>query len=108
MRLRKIGLITVGSRVRDTISCAFLSHQGRSHPNDSDRKENPEPLSGGNDAQVAHSKDTTSMAKDFEPLNRSLETFLTRFSRTNERSPEGFLRNQDAIKMNLMAALIPG
>ena len=48
------------------------------------------------------------MAQAFEPLNRSLETFLTKLSRTNERSPEGFLRNQDATKTNLMAVLIPG
>ena len=86
MRLRKIGLVTVGSKVRNTISCAFIPHQGRSHPSDSDKRENPEPLSGGNDAQVGHSRDTTSMATAFEPLNRSLETFLTRLSRTNERS----------------------
>ena len=62
------------------------SNQGRSHPSDSDRRENPEPLSGGNDAQAGHSRDAKSMATAFEPLNRSLETFLTRSSRTNERS----------------------
>ena len=61
------------------------ANQGRSHPNNSDRRENPEPLSGGNDAQAGHSRDATSMATAFEPLNRSLETFLTRLSRTNER-----------------------
>ena len=54
-------------------------------------------------------RDTQGMATAFEPLNRSLETFLTRLSRNNEvRSPEESLRNQDAIKMNLMAVLIPG
>ena len=65
-----------------------LSHanQGRSHPSDSDRRKNPEPLSGGNDAQAGHSRDAASMATAFKPLNRSLETFLTRLSRTNERS----------------------
>ena len=62
------------------------ANQGRSHPSDSDRRENPEPLSGGNDAQVGHSRDATSRATAFEPLNSSLETFLTRLSRTNERS----------------------
>ena len=62
------------------------ANQGRSHPCDSDRRENPEPLSGGNDARVGHSRDATSMATAFEPLNMSLETFLTRLSRTNERS----------------------
>ena len=48
---------------------------------------NSEPLSRGNDApQAGHSRDATSMAITFKPLNRSLETFLTRLSRTNERS----------------------
>ena len=59
--------------------------QGRSHPSNSDRRENPEPLSGGSDTQAGNSRDATSMATAFEPLNRSLETFLTRLSRTNER-----------------------
>ena len=56
------------------------------HPIDSDIRENPEPLSGGNDYQTGLSRDATSMATAFEPPNRSLETFLTRLSRTNERS----------------------
>ena len=67
-----------------------LSHasQGRKSPSDSDGREVPstEPLSGGNDTQAGHSREATSMATAFEPLNRSLETFLTRLSRTNERS----------------------
>ena len=62
------------------------ANQGRSHPRDSNRRENPEPLSGGNDAQAGHSRDATSMATAFEPLNKSLITFLTRLSRTSERS----------------------
>ena len=40
----------------------------------------------GNDTQEGHSRDATSLATAFEPLNRSLETFLTRLSRINERS----------------------
>ena len=36
--------------------------------------------------QTRHSRDATSRATAIEPLNRSLETFLTRLSRTNERS----------------------
>ena len=60
--------------------------QGRKNPGESDRRENPEPLSGGEDTQAGHSRDAASMATAFEPLNRSLETFLTRLSRTNERS----------------------
>ena len=39
----------------------------------------------GNDAQAGHSRDVKSMATAFESLNRSLETFLTRLPRTNER-----------------------
>ena len=66
-----------------------MSHasQGRSNPGDSDKKDipNTEPLSGGEDTQAGHSRDATAMATAFEPLNMSLETFLTRLSRTNER-----------------------
>ena len=59
--------------------------KGRSHPSDSDRRQSPEPLSKGNDAHAGHSMDATSMATAFEPLNRALETFLTRLFRNNER-----------------------
>ena len=62
-----------------------LANHGRSHPSDSDRG-NPEPLPGDNDTQAGHSREATPMAISFEPLNKSLETFLTRLSRTNERS----------------------
>ena len=62
------------------------ANQGRSHPSDSNRREKPEPLSGGIDAQAGHSRDATSMATAFQPLNRSSETFLMRLSRTSERS----------------------
>ena len=50
------------------------------------------------------------MATAFEHLNRSLETFLTSYLEPMNaaKSPEGFLRNQDVIKTNLMAVLIPG
>ena len=47
---------------------------------------NTEPLTRCEDTQAGHSRDDTAMATVFEPLNRSLETFLTRLSRTNERS----------------------
>ena len=67
-----------------------MSHasQGRNNPGDSDRRDvpNTEPLSGGDDTQAGHLRDATAVATAFEPLNRSLETFLTRLSRTNERS----------------------
>ena len=45
-----------------------------------------EPSTRREDTQAGHSRDATAMATAFEPLNRSLETFLTRLSRTNERS----------------------
>ena len=58
-----------------------MSHarQGRNNPSESDEREvpNTEPLSGGDDTQAGHSRDATAMATAFEPLNRSLETFLT-------------------------------
>ena len=41
---------------------------------------------GGNDTRAGPSRDATSMATAFEPLNRSLETLITKLSRTNERS----------------------
>ena len=71
---------------------------------------NKEPLTRCADTQAGHSRDATAMATVFEPLNRYLETFLTKLSRTNERSEKSreSLRNQDAIKTNLMAVLIPG
>ena len=76
------------SRKRSHVSPG-LSHasQGRNNPCDSDRRDvpNTEPLSGGDDTQAGHSRDATAMATAFEPLNRPLETFLTRLSRTNER-----------------------
>ena len=59
------------------------AYQGRSHPSNSNGRE---PVSEGNDAQAGHSRDETSMATASEPLNRSLETFLTRLPRTSERS----------------------
>ena len=67
-----------------------MSHasQGRNNPSELDGREVPstEPLSGGNDTQAGHSREAASIATAFEPLNRSMETFLTRLSRTNERS----------------------
>ena len=67
-----------------------MSHasQGKNNPEDSDRRDvpNTEPLSGADDTQAGHSRDATAMATTFEPLNRSLETFFTRLSRTNECS----------------------
>ena len=66
---------------------SHVGQGGNSH-GDSDCRgaPNTEPLTGGDDTQAGHSREATAMATAFEPLNRSLETFLTRLSRTNERS----------------------
>ena len=47
---------------------------------------NREPLERGDDTQTGHSRGATTIATAFEPPKRSLETFLTKLSRTNERS----------------------
>ena len=62
--------------------------QGGTSHGDSDCRDatNTETLTRCDDTQAGHSRDATAMATAFEPLNRSLETFLTRLSRTNERS----------------------
>ena len=77
------------SRNRSHVSPGLTrASQGRNTPCDSDRRDvpNTEPLSGGDDTQAGHSRDASAMATAFEPLKRSLETFLTRLSRTNKRS----------------------
>ena len=91
-----------------------MSHasQGRNNPSELDGREVPsaEPLSVGNDTQAGHSREATSISTAFEPLNRpwrhSLRSYLEPMNVA--KSPEGFLRNQDASKTNLMAVLIPG
>ena len=45
-----------------------------------------EPSTRCENTKAGHSRDATAMATAFEPLNRSMETFLTRLSKTNERS----------------------
>ena len=64
-----------------------MSQVGNTH-GDSDCRDAPntEPLTRCDDTQAGHSRDATAISTAFEPLNRSLETFLTRLSRTNERS----------------------
>ena len=64
-----------------------MGQEGNTH-GDSDCRDAPytEPLTRCEETQAGHSRDATAMATTFEPLNRSLETFLTRLSRTNERS----------------------
>ena len=64
-----------------------MGQAGSAH-GDSDCGDAPhtEPSTRCEDTQTGHSRDATAMATAFEPLNRSLETFLTRLSKTNERS----------------------
>ena len=66
---------------------SHVGQAGNTH-GDSDCRDAPhtEPLTRCEDIHAGHSRDATAMATAFEPLNRSLETFLTRLSRTNERS----------------------
>ena len=62
------------------------TNQGRYQQNDSDRSEIPEPQTTDFNDQAGQSGDAKAMASAFEPLNRSLDTFLTRLPRTSERS----------------------
>ena len=66
---------------------SHVGQGGNSH-GDSDCRDAPntEPLTVGDEIQAEHSRDATAMATTFESINMSLETFLTRLSRTNERS----------------------
>ena len=76
-----------GNRGHASPGRSHVGQGGNTH-GDSDCRDAPhtEPLTRCEDTQAGHSRDATSMATAFEPLNRSLETFLTRLSRTNERS----------------------
>ena len=66
---------------------SHVGQAGNTH-GDSDCRDAPhtEPSTRCEDTQAGHSRDATAMATAFEPLNRSLEIFLTKLSRTNERS----------------------
>ena len=100
-----------GNRRHASPGRSHVGQGGNTH-GDSDCRDAPniEPLTRCDDTQAGHSRDATAMATAFEPLNRSLETFLTRLFKTNERNEKSrrVLRNQDATKTNLMAVLIPG
>ena len=78
-----------GNRGHASPRRSHVGQAGNTH-GDSDCRDAPhtEPLTRSRceDTQAGHSRDATVMATAFEPLNRSLETFLTRLSRTNERS----------------------
>ena len=75
------------------------SNQGRSQPSDSDRRE-----MDSND-QAGYSRDATAMATVFEPLNRSWKLSSRGYLGpvNAAKSPEGYSRNQDAIRTNLTA-----
>ena len=66
--------------------------QGGNTHGDSDCRDAPntEPLTRCEDTQAGHSRDATAMATAFEPLNRSLETFLKGYPEPMNavRSPE--------------------
>ena len=76
-----------GNRGHASPRRSHVGQAGNTH-GDSDCRDAPhtEPLTRCEDTQAGHSRDATALATAFEPLNRSLETFLTRLSRTNERS----------------------
>ena len=76
-----------GNRGHASPRRSHVGQAGSAH-GDSDCRDAPhtEPSTRCEDTQTGHSRDATAMATAFEPLNRSLETFLTRLSRTNERS----------------------
>ena len=76
-----------GNRRHASPERSHVDQGGNTH-GDSDCRDAPntEPLTRCDDTQAGHSRDATAMATAFEPLNRSLETFLTRLSKTNERS----------------------
>ena len=62
--------------------------QGGNTYGDTDSRDVPysEPSTRCENTKAGHSRDATAMAMAFEPLNRSLETFLTRLSKTNDCS----------------------
>ena len=76
-----------GNRRHASPGRSHVGQGGNTH-GDSDCRDTPntEPLTRCEDTQAGHSRDAKAMATAFEPLNRSLETFLTGLSRTNERS----------------------
>ena len=76
-----------GNRGHASPGRSHVGQGGNTH-GDWDCRDAPhtEPLTRCEDTQAGHSRDATTMATAFDPLNRSLETFLTRLSRTNERS----------------------
>ena len=76
-----------GNRRHASPGRSLVGQGGNTH-GDSDCRDAPntEPLTRCEDTQAGHSRNAAAMATAFEPQNRFLETFLTRLSRTNERS----------------------
>ena len=86
--------------------------QGGNTYGDSDCRDaqHTEPLTRCEDTQAGHSRDATAMATAFEPLTALWRHSLQGYPEPMNavKSPEGSLRNQGAIKTNVMAVLIPG
>ena len=79
------------TRDENTIKRGDFSNWNQSNPvttqpSDSNRRDAPESQSADMNNRSGFSRNATAMATAFEPLNRYLEIFITRFSRTNERS----------------------
>ena len=74
-----------GNRGHASPKRSHVGQEGNTH-GDSDCRDAPHTESSTRceDTQAGHSRDATAMATAFEPLNRSLETFLTRLSRTKQ------------------------
>ena len=83
MRLGEVIRATGGMQARGGVMWAKQNAHGDSDCRDA---QHTEPSTRCEDTQAGHSRDATAMTTAFEPLNRSLETFLTRLSITNERS----------------------
>ena len=76
-----------GNRRHASPGRSHVGQGGNTHgDSDCTNAPNTEPLTRCDDTQAGHSRDIMAMATAFKPLNRSLETFLKRLSRTNERS----------------------
>ena len=78
------------------------SNLGKTQPSDFDRREVLEPQTTDTNDQMGYSRDETAMATAFKPLNKSMKTFLTRFSRINEPSEKSkrVLKNRDVTRMS--------
>ena len=69
---------------RDDSTNWNYSIQGRAQPSHTENREIPEPQTTDINDQAGYSREATAMATVFKPLNRSMETFLTRLCRISE------------------------